>query len=78
MLNEIKYLDDLVVGKYYATVWKSAKFKSKEVWLAYDRVIKIDMSTPSGEMVQVDSGRRKFSSLRWFGPFPSNINEIDQ
>jgi hypothetical protein len=77
MLNEIKNIDDLIDGQHYAYVWLSTDCGFRNKWLEYVRVVRTDKTTKSGELVVCSNGRRKFSSLRWFGPLPSNISEID-
>ena len=75
--KEVTRIEDLKIGETYACVWKTHKYPSRTKNLDYLNVRSISKKTKSGCLVRTGGGNRCFDKLRWFGPIPSTIHDIE-
>lgn len=73
---EIQNINGLEAGRLYACCWKNHGYKHKTYALSYVTVYETRTDTKSKEFVKTSVGNRRFSKMRWFGPFPTNIDDV--
>ena len=73
-MTEIKSIDRLTPYCTYATVWKSHKNPHKNTTLFYLTVV---AKWEERGLVATSGGYRSFFKLRWFGPFPTKLEDVE-
>jgi len=76
-IKEIHLIDDLEPGHTYLYCWKNHPYKHKMEHLEAILVLRIDVNNENKRYVRTSGGNRIFSRLRWFGPIPNKLAQLE-